>query len=283
MIAVIGGLGAAVAWAASTLCSSRSSRMLEPASVVAWVMIVGLIITLPVAGIEGVPAGLKGSSGAWLVASGVGNVAGLAMTYRALRVAHVSLIAPLVCTEGAVAAVIALAAGETLPPLTAAMLAVVAVGIFMATISRSAPAQTHLAGTSRALLIAGLAALSFGFGLYSTARAGSELPSAWVVLSPRVIGVLGLALPLALRGQLRLRRRALPLVLVSGVAEVLGFYSYTAGSRHGIAVAAVLSSQFAALAALGGYLLFNERLERLQLAGVLTVMVGVAVLSASQA
>jgi drug/metabolite transporter (DMT)-like permease len=283
VIAVIGGLGAALAWATSTLCSSRSSRLVEPASVVAWVMIVGLIITLPVAAIEGVPARLDGSAGAWLVASGVGNVAGLAMTYRALRVAHVSLIAPLVSTEGAVAAVIALAAGETLPPLTAAMLVVIAVGIFMAAASRSPPAQTHLAGTSRALLLAGLAALSFGFGLYSTARAGSELPSAWVVLSPRVIGVLGLALPLAVRGRLHLTRRAFGLVVVSGIAEVLGFYSYTGGSRHGIAVAAVLSSQFAALAALGGYLLFKERLERLQLAGVLTVLIGVAVLSASQA
>ncbi len=283
MIAVIGGLGAAVAWAASTLCSSRSSRLIEPASVVAWVMIVGLVITLPVAAIEGVPAGLKGSSGAWLVASGVGNVAGLALTYRALRIAHVSLIAPLVSTEGAVAAVIALAAGETLPPLTAAMLVVIAAGIFMAAVSRSPPTQAHLAGSSRALLIAGLAALCFGFGLYSTARAGSELPSAWVVLSPRAIGVLGLALPLAARGALRLTRRAVPLVVVSGIAEVLGFYSYTAGSRHGIAVAAVLSSQFAALAALGGYLWFNERLARLQLAGVLTVLAGVAVLSASQA
>jgi drug/metabolite transporter (DMT)-like permease len=69
VIAVIGGLGAALAWATSTLCSSRSSRLVEPASVVAWVMIVGLIITLPVAAIEGVPARLDGSAGAWLVAS----------------------------------------------------------------------------------------------------------------------------------------------------------------------------------------------------------------------
>ena len=283
MIAVIGGLGAALAWAASTLCSSRSSRLAEPASVVAWVMIVGLIITLPVAAIEGVPARLDASSGAWLIASGAGNVAGLAMAYRALRVAHVSLIAPLVSTEGAVAAVIALVAGETLPPLTAAMLAVIAVGIFMAAVSRAPATPTHLPGSSRALLLAGLAALCFGFGLYSTARAGADLPSAWVVLSPRVIGVLGLALPLAIRGRLRLTRRVFSLVVVSGVAEVLSFYSYTAGSRHGIAVAAVLSSQFAALAALGGYLLFGERLERLQLAGVLTVLAGVAVLSASQA
>ena len=58
------------------------------------------------------------------------------------------------------------------------------------------------------------------------------------------------------------------LVAASGVCEVLGFYSYTLGSRHGLAVAAVLSSQFAALTLLGSYLVFHERLSRLQLFGV---------------
>ena len=47
MIAILGGLGAAVAWAISTLCSSRSSRMIEPTSVAAWIMLVGLVIAVP--------------------------------------------------------------------------------------------------------------------------------------------------------------------------------------------------------------------------------------------
>ena len=51
----------------------------------------------------------------------------------------------------------------------------------------------------------------------------------------------------------------------------------------GIAVAAVLSSQFAALAGIAAYGLFGERLSRIQLAGVVTVVVGVAVLSALRA
>jgi drug/metabolite transporter (DMT)-like permease len=61
---------------------------------------------------------------------------------------------------------------------------------------------------------------------------------------------------------------------------VVGFFSYTDGSRHGIAIASVLSSQFAAVAALGAFLLFKERLSRLQLLGVVVVVAGVALLSA---
>jgi multidrug transporter EmrE-like cation transporter len=42
----------------------------------------------------------------------------------------------------------------------------------------------------------------------------------------------------------------------------------------------VLSSQFAALAGIAGYTLFGERLSRVRLAGVCTVIAGVALLSA---
>jgi drug/metabolite transporter (DMT)-like permease len=69
-------------------------------------------------------------------------------------------------------------------------------------------------------------------------------------------------------------------VLVSGLAEVVGFASFAFGARHGIAVSAVLASQFAAVAAVGGYLLFDERLTRVQLIGVALILSGVATLTA---
>jgi drug/metabolite transporter (DMT)-like permease len=103
------------------------------------------------------------------------------------------------------------------------------------------------------------------------------------VLSARVVGTVALALPLALSGRLRLTARAVPLVVASGVCEVAGFFSYTFGSRHGLAIAAVLSSQFAVLALAASYVLFGERLSRIQLVGVACVIVGVAALSALRA
>ena len=76
-------------------------------------MIVGLAITAPVAAIEGVPTALHGSAAVWLALSGAGNVIGLVITYAALRIGQVSLVAPLVSTEGAIAALIAITAGES--------------------------------------------------------------------------------------------------------------------------------------------------------------------------
>jgi drug/metabolite transporter (DMT)-like permease len=283
MSAVVGGLGAAAAWAVSTLCSSRSTRMVAPRSVVAWVMLVGLLIAGPVAALQGVPDGLDGSAGMWLALSGAGNVGGLMFTYAAMRIGKVALVAPLVSTEGAIAAVIALAAGETLAPAVGATLAVIVVGVSLSAVPAADRSDPERARHPEAVVLAVLAAFTFGMSLYATARAGSTLPASWVVLSARLIGTIALALPLALRRRLELTRRAVPLLVASGVCEVLGFFAYTSGARHGIAVAAVLSSQFATLAGVGAYFLFRERLTRIQLAGVLTVVTGVALLSALRA
>ena len=53
-----------------------------------------------------------GSQFGWLAVSGVGNVAGLALVYAAVRRGKVGVVAPITSTEGAVAAVIAIALGE---------------------------------------------------------------------------------------------------------------------------------------------------------------------------
>jgi drug/metabolite transporter (DMT)-like permease len=283
VIAILGGLGAAVAWALSTLCSSRSSRLIDPSSVVAWMMLVGLLITVPAAALSGIPARLGPGSGAWLAASGVGNVVGLVLTYRALRIGQVALVAPLVGTEGAVAAVIAVIAGEPLAPGVAVTLVAIVAGIWAASAPDRARTPDTASHPAEAIVLAMAAALAFGASLYATARAGAELPVSWVVLSARAIGAVTLALPLAVARRLEITRRAVPLVVASGVCEVLGFYSYTTGSRHGIAVAAVLASQVGGLAALAAYFAFGERLSRKRTLGVCTMLAGVAVLSALRA
>lgn len=283
MLAILGGVGAAAAWAVSVLCSSRSSRLIEPMAVVAWVMLVGLLIAAPLAAATGVPARLHGSALVWLILSGAGNVGGLIINYYALRIGQVSLVAPIVSTEGAVAAVIAVIAGASLAVSVAAALLVIVVGVALASVPAPGAAVADAERHPRVVILAVISTFSFGTSLYATGRAGAVLPASWVVLSARLIGAVALALPLALAGRLRLTRRAAPFVVASGLAEVAGFYSYTWGSRHGLAIAAVLASQFAVLALAGSYVLFSERLSRLQLVGVACVLAGVAALSALRA
>ncbi|HEY6032047.1 MAG TPA: EamA family transporter, partial [Gaiellaceae bacterium] len=105
-----------------------------------------------------------------------------------------------------------------------------------------------------------------------------DLGIAWAALPPRVVGVVAIALPLALTRRWRMRRAALPYVVAGGLAEVAGFVSYAFGARHSLAISAVLGSQFAAIAAVVAYVLFRERPARIQLLGVVTILLGVTVL-----
>ena len=282
MLAILGGLAAAAFWTVTTLCSSRSSRMIGPVSVLAWVMIVGLAVTAPAAAIEGVPKNLDRTIVAWLLISGVCNVGGLLLVYEALRIGKVGLASPVISTEGAIAAVIAVVAGETLGLPRGVALTVIAIGI-VAVAAGSAGEESPGRHDVKAVLLAGGAALSFGLSLYATGRVSTEVPLVWAVLPPRVIGVVVVAIPLLLSSRIRLTRRAVALVVTSGLAEVGGYFAFAFGARHGIAVTAVIGSQFAVLSALAAYLLFGEKLGRIRIAGVVVTAIGVAVLSALQA
>ena len=282
MLAILGGLGAAFAFAGLTLCSSRSSRLIPPPSVVAWVMAVGLVVVTPFVVVEGVPSGLDAGAVAWFTIAGVGNVGGLLVAYAALRIADVGLVAPILSTQGAIAALIAVAAGEHLGAASAVALVVVALGVV---VSATAPGSvaTEDARPRRAVALASTAALVFGVGLYAIGRVGADLSVAWAVLPPRLVGVVCVAAPLALAGRLRLTRAAAPLVVVGGLCEAAGFACIAVGSRDSIATTAVLSSQFAAIAALAAVLLFGEPLGRARTAGIVTIGAGIAVLGALQA
>ena len=282
MIAVVGGLGAALAWAVTTLSASRASPLIGPWATLGWVMLIGLVLVGPVALAEGKPDALDGGAVVWLAIAGLGNVGGLLLVYGGLRIGKVGVVAPISSSEGAVAALIAVVAGEHLGAWTAVALLVIAAGIVLAA---RPPAEREEAGRDdpRAALLALGAALAFGASLYATGRASLDLPIAWAVLPPRLLGVVLVTIPFAVAGRLRLTRQATPYVAASGVAEVAGFVSYAVGARHGIAVAAVLASQFAAIAAVGAAVLFKERLTRVGVAGVVVIAVGVAVVSALQA
>ena len=277
MIALLGGLGAAVAWGAGTFCSARSSRIIGAASVVAWVMLFGLLANLAVIALGPAPGFLGAADIAWMLVSGLANITGLLLEYTALRRGKVGIVTPVASTEGAIAALLAVAAGEALGLATAVLLALVTLGIVLAGLApeESTPDQRNGA----AFWLAALAALCFGLGIFATGHLSTSLPAGWAVLPPRLVGVVVVTIPLALTRRRELARSVLPLVAFTGLAEVLGFVCYAVGARHSVAVAAVLGSQFAVVASVAAYLLLRERLTRLQLAGVVVIVAGVAALT----
>jgi drug/metabolite transporter (DMT)-like permease len=262
-----------------TFFSARSSRIIGAWSVVAWVMLFGLVANLAVIAVGPRPGSLGAADVVWMLVSGVGNAAGLLLEYTALRRGKVGIVTPVTSTEGAIAAVLAVATGEALGLASAGILAVVALGVVLAGAAPDEPTLDERTSGSGAFWLAALAALSFGVGIFATGHLSASLPVGWAVLPPRLVGVVIVTLPLALSRRLRLTRSALPLVAFTGIAEVLGFVCFAVGARQSVAIAAVLGSQFAVVAGVVAYVFLRERLTRLQLAGVALIVIGVAALT----
>jgi drug/metabolite transporter (DMT)-like permease len=299
MIAILGGLGAAFLWAAANLASSRSSRLIGASSTLATMMLVGLLFTLPFVPFAGPLPPLTPILAFWLAASGLGSVIGLFFVYRGLRIGKVGPVLAIASTEGAIAAVVAVIAGERLTVLVALMLVLIAVGIAVVALATGdAPEATGGIGAApptaaeaaaprprrsaerQAALFGTAGAIAFGFSIYGTAQAGIALPIMIAIMPARVAGVALVFIPMALAGRLRMTRRAAPLVVITALGEVLGNMAYIVGARESIAIAAVLACQYAAVGAVAAFFLFRERLSPLQRSGVVAIAVGVAILTA---
>jgi drug/metabolite transporter (DMT)-like permease len=202
--------------------------------------------------------------------------------YSSLRFGKVGVVAPITSAQGAAAAVIAVTAGEQIATGAGVALGAIVVGVVL-----SSMARTNEAGSDRreglAIGLAIGAALFFGLGLYAMGRLAEDIPDRVDHLpvqddrrGPRHDPARGHRASAD-----DARRRAAGRGL--GAARGGGLVAFTIGARHGIAVAAVLGSQFAAIAAVAAFVLFRERLARVQVVGVAVIAVGVAVLTALQA
>ncbi len=282
------------------MASARSARLIGSWATLGWVMLIGTLIAVPATLVWGEGADFTPTALTLLAISGVGNIVGLLLAYTAFKAGKVAVIAPIISTEGAMGAVISILLGEQVGIAAAVVLTAIAIGVIIAssggddavaepgglaantTVESQAPSSGPGHPGRKATVIAIAAALAFGINLYASARIGATLPIVWSILPARLGGLLFVALPLLATGRLTLSRAAVPFVITIAVAEVVGTAVYAFGARDGIAVAAVTSSQFGAIAAVVSVLAFGERLRRTQVAGIALIAVGVALLAALQ-
>jgi drug/metabolite transporter (DMT)-like permease len=246
---------------------------------------VGAVLVLPVAVVATpLPTNLPDPALTLFLAAlaGAANVGGLLLTYAAYRVGVVGIIATIGSTEGAIAAVISVLAGQALAPGSGPVLGLIAIGVVLAATGGGSEREEGVlidrARSLRAAALATGAAGLFGLGLFTTGYVSATLPPIWVVLPSRIVGVLLVAVPLMLMGRLRISRSVLPLVVVTGFVEVVGFWTYAIGAQADIAITSVLASMFAPIAAVAAFVLFRERLAPRQVLGIALVVIGIATL-----
>jgi len=286
---VVAGAIAAVAYAVSTLASARASRLAQPAAVVAGVMLVGTLLLLPIALLATPIPASSGSTNvaaalAWSALAGASNVGGLLLAYSAYRIGAVGVVSTIGSTEGAIAAVISVLAGQQLAPGSGLALALIAIGVVLAATGGGHELEEGVeisrASSLRAAALAGCAALFLGAGLFIAGQASSSLPAPWVILPGRAAGVVLVTLPLVLLRRAAVGRRALLFIAVTGVAEIVGLVAFAVGARQDIAVTSVLGSMFPPIAAVAAFVLFRERLAPRQILGIGVVVAGIGALGA---
>jgi drug/metabolite transporter (DMT)-like permease len=277
-MSILFGLMTAVFFAAGTLASSRLVRMIGPLSAISGMMLVGLVIITPMIFISGVPEKLNATNAMWLIVGGLGNLSGLLLAYAAFRIGKVGVVAPILCTEGAIAATISGLAGESIAPIVIFLLLVIVGGVVLAAFAPD-PVPVENEQPLKAALIATTGAIIFGIGLFATGNISGELPLEWILLPARIVTLICIAFPLLVLRKFRMTRPAAPLILLAGLAEIFGYAAYTSGAAQSVAITAVLASLFAPISAVAAYLLFREQLGRQQVIAVVVIVTGVVTLT----
>ena len=284
MIPILAGLGTAFVFATSVLVSARASRVIGSPSTLGGAMLTGLAIGLPIALLTAPRPDLTGEALLWVAFAGFGNVIGLLLTYAAYRIGAVGIISTIDSTEGAIAATLAVLAGEAVLPGVGPILVLIAIGVVLAASGGGSEEGVAISRDRaiRAATLATAAALCFGLSLFGSGRAAGIMPVVWAMLPARVVGVVFVAVPLLALGRFQMTRSALPFVVATGICEVIGFSTFAIGARESIAVTSVLTSMFAPISTVGAFVIFRERLSRRQAVGIALIITGVVALGILQ-
>ena len=273
------GILAATVWGVAGVAGGLGSRIVGPARAIGWAMLLGMVVAVPLALASGAPGRVDGRTGLWVLLISACMLGGLACVYAGMRYGSISVVAPISATYGGVAALIAILVGDPVTGLAIGALSLAVVGVVLASRGETATPGAAYSNQRVAALLGAGAALLWGVQLWAGGQIQDDLGASWLVASARMIGVLVITVPLLVRGQLRIERKALPYLLVAGVGEVCGFTLYLVDSGYGIAQAAVLTGQYGTVAALIGIFVLKERLQFTQVVGLVLIVLAVVGLS----
>ena len=212
---------------------------------------------------------------AWSILAGLSGVIGLLMFYTALARGTMGVVSPIAALGAVVPVVFGFARGDDPSPLAIVGIAVGLLGAFLA----SGP-ELRTSGSGVPIVLAALAGLCFGTCFVFIAL-GAESSAIMTMFGMRATSVLGFVLAaVALRSLGGLNTSNAPGLIVIGLADAGANLLYALASQRGyISVTSVVGSLYPVTTVLLAYVVLHERLQRIQVAGVIAALVGVALVS----
>lgn len=270
------GLASAASWGAGDFTGGLASRRSPVLGVLAVGQAAGVsaIAALALATGEPLPPVV---SVAWGAAAGAAGAVGLAALYRGLAIGRMGLVAPLSAVLSAAIPVALGAVSLGVPaPVRLLGFAFALAGIWLVAGAGGGEPERGTAGLGLALV----AGVGFGGFLVLMDR-GARGGTFWPLAAARATSLgLALAAALASRRPWAPPRRALPLVLSSGVLDAGGNAFFVLATQAGrMDVAAVTSSMYPASTVALAALVLRERMSRRQATGVAAVLVAIALIA----
>ena len=281
-LAILLGLAAAATYGAADFMGGLVSRRANPICVVLVSQLAGFLLLLLMLPIDG--AGPTTKALLWGAAAGVGGGGGVVFLYRGLARGRMSVIAPVTAVEAAIIPVAyGLLSGEE--PSALSLAGVVIALLAVALVSSPQEEMVDGAAPRRRLTQPGMIdalVAGFGFGCFFIflSKAGAHT-GLWPLVGTKLSSIaLVVVAAIATRSSMRPPRGTMPAILGAGVLDVGANVFYLVASRLGLlSLVAVLTSLYPASTVLLARLVLRERMSRVQIAGLVLVVAGVALIA----
>jgi drug/metabolite transporter (DMT)-like permease len=211
---------------------------------------------------------------------GVAGLVALGAFYRGLAIGTMSVVAPISATGAMVPVVVGVAGGDRPGGVQVAGIAAAVLGVVLA--SRELDEHGGRPEWSRTSVALALVA-ALGFGTFFVGMdASADFDVFWALLAARVASLSLLALAVVVvRPPLRLPRGNVAAVMGIGLLDLLANGLYAAATTEGLlSLVSVLSSLYPVVTVLLARAILGERVRPVQEAGIVTALVGVALIAA---
>ena len=269
-------------WGAADYHAGNLSKKFPPTAVLSVTQIIGLIFGVILAtSTNSWGAQALGSNGYLLpgIAAGLCGYAGLICLYAALATGRMGVVSPISAMSGLVPVLYAVIfLGERFNTLVTIGVVFALLGAFLASgpeVSQGLPLKP--------IVLAVGAAIGFGAALTFMAQ-GSESSALMTMVTMRgATFFISVVILFRLRGTGGMGKADLPLLIFIGVADFSANLILGVATTKGlVSLAMVFGSLFPIMTALLAFIYLNERLHKVQYAGIISAVVGVAMIAGFQ-
>jgi drug/metabolite transporter (DMT)-like permease len=270
-------VASAFSWGVSDFLGGLTSRRLPVLAVLAVSQPAGLIVIGILIAVFGADP-ISADKLAIAFFAGAASLAGLGAFYAAMAMGTVSVVAPIASLGVIVPVVVGLAGGQSPAAIQLIGLIPAMAGVVILSYEED-PGRAGV--VRRSIVLAILAGLSFGIFFTGIDAASPDRPG-WAVLAVRLGGVSTVALALLIsRPRLAGVSGNWAVLITIGIFDVLANALFAVASTKGVLpVVAVGGSMYPAFTVALAHGVLGERLARIQWAGVLLALLGVAMIAA---